>query len=94
MVVPEWIRSVEDGHVELLAGREPGEYTYITKLSSTLTILTPPRKQWLHSFLPSLPVMMEASTLLSKRPNILTTQQQLQKYINTTILRTSKLGLM
>jgi hypothetical protein len=32
MVVPEWIRSVEDGHVELLARREPGEPTYITKL--------------------------------------------------------------
>jgi hypothetical protein len=32
MVVPEWIRSAEDGHVELLAGREPGEPTYVTKL--------------------------------------------------------------
>jgi len=32
MVVPEWIRSVGDGCVELLARREPGEPTYITKL--------------------------------------------------------------
>ena len=32
MVVPEWIRSVGNRHVELLAGREPGEPTYIIKL--------------------------------------------------------------
>ena len=32
MVVPEWIRSVGNGQVELLAGREPGEPTYIIKL--------------------------------------------------------------
>ena len=32
MVVPEWIRSVGDGHVELLARREPGEPTYVTQL--------------------------------------------------------------
>ena len=32
MVVPEWIRSIRDGCVELLARREPGEPTYITKL--------------------------------------------------------------
>jgi hypothetical protein len=29
MVVPEWIRSVGNGQVELLAGREPREPTYI-----------------------------------------------------------------
>jgi hypothetical protein len=32
MVVPEWIRSVGNGQVELLAGREPGEPTYIVEL--------------------------------------------------------------
>jgi hypothetical protein len=32
MVVPEWIRLAKDGHVELLAEREPGEPTYVTKL--------------------------------------------------------------
>jgi hypothetical protein len=32
MVVPEWIRSVRDGKVELLAGREPGEPTYVIEL--------------------------------------------------------------
>jgi hypothetical protein len=32
MVVPEWIRSVGNGRMELLAGREPGEPTYITDL--------------------------------------------------------------
>jgi hypothetical protein len=32
MVVPEWIRSVGNGQVELLAGREPREPTYIIKL--------------------------------------------------------------
>ena len=32
MVVPEWIRSVGDRHVELLARREPGEPTYVTQL--------------------------------------------------------------
>ena len=32
MVVPEWIRSVRNGRVELLARREPGEPTYITEL--------------------------------------------------------------
>jgi len=32
MVVPEWIRSVGNGQVELLAGREPGEPTYIIEL--------------------------------------------------------------
>jgi len=32
MVVPEWIRSVGNGQVELLAGREPGEPTYIAEL--------------------------------------------------------------
>ena len=32
MVVPEWIRSVGNGRVELLAGREPGEPTYIAEL--------------------------------------------------------------
>ena len=32
MVVPEWIRSVGNGQVELLAGQEPGEHTYIAEL--------------------------------------------------------------
>jgi len=32
MVVPEWIRSVRDGCVKLLARREPGEPTSVTKL--------------------------------------------------------------
>src|SRR6266851_2572492 len=32
MVVPTWIRPVGDGTVELLAGREPGEPTYIIEL--------------------------------------------------------------
>jgi hypothetical protein len=32
MVVQEWIRLVRDGHVELLAEREPGEPTYIIAL--------------------------------------------------------------
>jgi hypothetical protein len=32
MVVPEWIRSVWNGQVELLAGREPGEPTYVVEL--------------------------------------------------------------
>jgi hypothetical protein len=32
MVVPEYIRSVGDGTVELLAGREPGETTYVVEL--------------------------------------------------------------
>ena len=32
MVVPEWIRLVGNGQVELLAGQEPGEPTYVTEL--------------------------------------------------------------
>jgi hypothetical protein len=32
MVVPEWIRSVGNGQVKLLAGQEPGEPTYVTEL--------------------------------------------------------------
>ena len=32
MVVLEWIRSVGKGQVELLAGREPGEPTYVAEL--------------------------------------------------------------
>jgi hypothetical protein len=32
MVVPEWIRSVGNGQVELLAEREPGEPTYVAEL--------------------------------------------------------------
>jgi hypothetical protein len=32
MVVLEWIRSVGSGQVELLAGREPGEPTYVVEL--------------------------------------------------------------
>jgi len=32
MVVPIWIRPVGDGTVKLLAGREPGEPTYVIEL--------------------------------------------------------------
>ena len=32
MVVPEWIRLVGNGQVELLAGWEPGEPTYVAEL--------------------------------------------------------------
>jgi hypothetical protein len=32
MVVPEWIRSIGNGQVELLAGREPGEPNYVAEL--------------------------------------------------------------
>jgi hypothetical protein len=32
MVVPGWIRSVRNGQVELLAGRHPGEPTYVAEL--------------------------------------------------------------
>jgi hypothetical protein len=32
MVVPEWFRPVGNGRVELLAGREPGEPTYVADL--------------------------------------------------------------
>jgi len=32
MVVPEWIRSVRNRQVELLAGRQPGEPTYVAEL--------------------------------------------------------------
>ncbi len=32
MVVPEWIRPIGDGIVELMAGQEPREPTYIIKL--------------------------------------------------------------
>ena len=32
MVIPTWIRPVGDGTVELLAGREPGEPTYVVEL--------------------------------------------------------------
>src|SRR6266851_103050 len=32
MVVPTWIQPVGDGTVELLAGREPGEPTYVVEL--------------------------------------------------------------
>jgi hypothetical protein len=59
--------------------------------SSTLTILTLPRKWRLHGSSPSLPVAMEVSTPLLKRPDVSTIQQQLWKYIDTAILRMSKL---
>ncbi len=32
MVVPEWIRSVGDGTVELMAGHKQGEPTYVVEL--------------------------------------------------------------
>ena len=32
MVVPEWVRIVGDGTVELMAGRQPGEPTYVIEL--------------------------------------------------------------
>ena len=57
--------------------------------SSALTILTPSQKWWLHGSSPSLPVTTEASTLSSKKPDTLRTQQQSWRYIATAISRTS-----
>jgi hypothetical protein len=50
MVVPEWIRSVGNGQVELLARREPGEPTYVTELflrpNYTETTITETAAPW------------------------------------------------
>jgi hypothetical protein len=53
--------------------------------SSVLTILRPLRTPQLHGSSPSSSAVMEVSTPSSKRPNALTTQQQLQKYIDTAV---------
>jgi hypothetical protein len=57
MVVPEWIRSVGNGQVELLAGREPGEPTYITELflqpNYTETAITETAALWFLAILTS-----------------------------------------
>jgi hypothetical protein len=50
MVVPEWIRSVRNGQVELLARWEPGEPTYIAELflqpNYTKTTITKTAAPW------------------------------------------------
>jgi len=84
MVVPEWIRSVRDGHVELLARREPGEPTYITQLFLHPDYTETPTERQLRGS------SMEASTLSLRKPDASTTQQQLRKYLDTTILKTSE----
>jgi hypothetical protein len=90
-VVLEWIRSVRDRHVELLARREPGEPTYITKLFLCPDYTDTPMEtaaRWFLALLTSYNGSFH--TLSLKKPNILTTQHQLQKYINTTISRMSE----
>ena len=57
MVVPEWIRSVGNGRVELLAGREPGEATYVAELflhpNYTETIPTDTATPWFSAIITS-----------------------------------------
>jgi len=57
MVVPEWIRLVGNGQVELLAGREPGEPTYIAELflrpNYTETTITETAAPWFLAILTS-----------------------------------------
>jgi hypothetical protein len=57
MVVPEWIRSVGNGQVELLAGWEPGEPTYIAELflwpNYTETTVTETAAPWFLTILTS-----------------------------------------
>jgi hypothetical protein len=57
MVVPEWIRSVRNGQVELLAGQEPGEPTYVTELflrpNYTETTVTETAALWFLTILTS-----------------------------------------
>jgi len=57
MVVPEWIRPVGNGRVELLAGREPGEATYVAELflrpNYTETTLTDTAAPWFTALITS-----------------------------------------
>ena len=57
MVVPEWIRSVGNGQVELLAGWKPGEPTYIAELflrpNYTETTVTETAAPWFLTILTS-----------------------------------------
>jgi hypothetical protein len=57
MVVPEWISSVRNGQVELLARREPREPTYITELflrpNYTETTVTETAAPWFLTILTS-----------------------------------------
>jgi hypothetical protein len=57
MVVPEWIRLVGNGQVELLARQEPGESTYITELflqpNYTETTVTKTAAPWFLAILTS-----------------------------------------
>jgi len=57
MVVPEWIRSVRNGQVELLARQEPGEPTYIAELflrpNYTETTITETAAPWFLAILTS-----------------------------------------
>ena len=57
MVVLEWIRSVGNGQVKLLAGREPGEPTYVAELflqpNYTETTITETAAPWFLAILTS-----------------------------------------
>jgi hypothetical protein len=57
MVVPEWIRLVRNGQVELLAGWEPGEPTYVAELflqpNYTETTITKTAAPWFLTILTS-----------------------------------------
>jgi hypothetical protein len=57
MVVPEWIRSVGNGRVELLARREPREATYVAELflypNYAKTTLTDTAAPWFTALLTS-----------------------------------------
>jgi hypothetical protein len=57
MVVLEWIRSVGNGQVGLLAGREPGEPIYVTELflqpNYTETTITETAAPWFLTILTS-----------------------------------------
>jgi hypothetical protein len=57
MVVPEWIRSVGNGQVELLARQEPGEPTYVAELflrpNYTETTVTETAAPWFLAVLTS-----------------------------------------
>src|SRR5216683_7353866 len=55
MVVPTWIRPVRDGTMELLAGREPGEPTYVIKLFLCPNYTESPTETRLPGSLPSSP---------------------------------------
>jgi hypothetical protein len=57
MVVPEWIRSIGNGRVELLARREPREATYVAELflypNYAETTLTDTAAPWFTALLTS-----------------------------------------